>query len=62
MKRVQDVVSGFVIALCLHSLFQDMLGLEDYVAHCRDHWVDASWSVPFAVGALLAEVWYLARK
>lgn len=26
MKRVQDVVAGFVIAACLCSLFQDSLG------------------------------------
>jgi hypothetical protein len=62
MKRFQDVGAGFVIAMCLYSLFQDALGLEGYVVYCLEHWVDGSWSIPIAVGALIVEIWYLARR
>jgi hypothetical protein len=62
MKRFQDVAAGFGIAACLYSLFQDTLGLEGYVAHCRAHWVSGTYSIPIAVVCLAINVWALARR
>jgi hypothetical protein len=62
MKRFQDVAAGFGIAACLYSLFQDALGLEGYVALCRAHWISGTYSIPFAVVALMILVWSLAKR
>ena len=61
-KRVEDAGTGFVIALCLYSFFQDALGLEGYVAHCRAHWVSWVYSVPLALVALLVQIWMFKRR
>ena len=43
-----------MISMASQSLYQDALGLERYVAHVREHWVDAVYTIPIAIVLMLA--------
>ena len=45
---------GYIVCLCVTSLYQDMLGMDRYLAKARDNWIDAAWSVPVAIIVLVA--------
>ena len=47
--RPSQFVSGCISTICAISLIQDWYGLEGYIAHLRDYWVDSAYTVPVAV-------------
>lgn len=59
MSKRTGFWAGFVMALALHSLYQDALGRDRYIESVRVGWVSAWVSVPLALLALLLSVAWL---
>ena len=45
--------SGLCVSVAAHSLYQDAMGLERYLAKVRENWVDPVYTVPIAVALML---------
>ncbi len=57
MKRTTMAFwSGLFLSTAIRSLLQDSVGLEGYIEHLRNHWVDASITVPLALVLLVVTV------
>ncbi len=54
-------LAGFISALAMVGLYQDMLGMERYVAMVRIGWMDSAISVPIELAWLLV-AWLAYRK
>lgn len=52
--RLGPFATGVIVAVCLWSLWSDVMGLEAYVAWVRDHWAPAWVTAPFYGAMLLA--------
>ena len=48
-KLRRGIIIGTILSWSGVSLFQDVLGLERYIQHVRDKWIDASVTVPLAI-------------
>lgn len=53
-KRTFLFMSGFLFAVGLHMTIEDTLGLEGYIAFCRDQWVNLSPSVGITYAVIAA--------
>lgn len=58
---LNDFMRGFCACLCCISIFQDWHGKDAYVQMVNEHWIDAKYSVPFAI-VVLAIALYKPRN
>lgn len=49
-----------IVANC-HGIFQDLLGLEGYIQHVRDHWIDSRITLPIHIIVILAGLFMIWR-
>lgn len=54
--RAKPFATGVVITVCVMSLYQDYMGLDGYVAHVREHWVEPWVTVPVAIVGIFAMI------
>ena len=45
--------AGYLIALCIESLYQDFLGKEKYIAFISNNWIEPVYSVPIAIVGII---------
>ena len=57
----RSFLAGILIVTAIKSLYQDLLGLDNYLEVVRLNWVDWKISVPIAIVTLLF-IPYLLRK
>ena len=51
---------GYVTALCLHSLYQGLLGKDEYLRRAAFDWVAWYYTIPLAIALLIAAWVYAA--
>ena len=53
---------GFLACGCVHSLIQDAIGKEEFLALVDRHWIPGVVSVPLALVGLVAVAWMYKRE
>ena len=56
--RFYHILRGAAILMCVHSLYQDIVGMDGYIQYVRTHWRSADTSVPVAIIGLLVAVFF----
>ena len=57
LKR--SFVYGYLACVGMHMLIQDLLGLEKYVLHVQENWIDLPWAIGLGI-TLICLVLYVA--
>ena len=56
LKR--SFVYGYLACAGMHMLIQDALGLEGYIQHVREHWINMPWVIGLGI-VLIALALYI---